>query len=149
LHPDEPPITAEESRIELKHLPICMLIKLEKMRATKLAGLEDCVIPIEPATTKYVINVVDSDGKRSQRIIERHQFPITGAYSFTDYRSQGQTILTVFVDIAKPPTGSLSLFNLYVALSRSSGRDSIRLIRDFDDDIFLQRHDNKLLEEDD
>ncbi|KAJ6621872.1 hypothetical protein B0H10DRAFT_1670315, partial [Mycena sp. CBHHK59/15] len=43
---------------------------------------------------------------------------LTGAYAFTDYRSQGQTLPHVFVDIATPPSGGLSLFNLYVALSR-------------------------------
>ncbi|KAJ3738871.1 hypothetical protein F5050DRAFT_1580540 [Lentinula boryana] len=45
---------------------------------------------------------------------------MTTAYAFTDYRAQGQTIPYVLVDIAKPPTGKLTLFNLYVALSRSS-----------------------------
>ena len=45
---------------------------------------------------------------------------MTAAYAFTDYRSQGQTIPYVIVDIGSPPTGTLSLFNLYVALSRSS-----------------------------
>ena len=78
----------------------------------------------------------------------RTQFPITGAYSFTDYRAQGQTIPYVVVDIASPPTSGLSLFNLYVALSRSSGRNTIRLLRDFDDDMFLQAHVPDLLEED-
>ncbi|KAJ7777646.1 hypothetical protein DFH07DRAFT_731161 [Mycena maculata] len=48
------------------------------------------------------------------------QFPLTGAYAFTDYCSQGQTLPFVFVDIVTPSTGGLSLFNLYVALSRSS-----------------------------
>ncbi|KAI0257795.1 hypothetical protein BC834DRAFT_838987, partial [Gloeopeniophorella convolvens] len=45
---------------------------------------------------------------------------------FTDYRAQGQTIPKVVVDIAPPPTGaSLSMFSMYVALSRSSaGRAS-------------------------
>ncbi|KAG1830514.1 hypothetical protein EV424DRAFT_1315396 [Suillus variegatus] len=43
---------------------------------------------------------------------------MTAAYAFTDYRSQGQTIPYVLVDIATPPTGGLNLFNLYVALSR-------------------------------
>ncbi|KAI1782349.1 hypothetical protein LXA43DRAFT_859545, partial [Ganoderma leucocontextum] len=45
---------------------------------------------------------------------------ITAAYGFTDYRSQGQTIPVVIVDIKRPPPpGQLTLFNLYVALSRS------------------------------
>ncbi|KAJ3995131.1 hypothetical protein F5050DRAFT_1574222, partial [Lentinula boryana] len=43
---------------------------------------------------------------------------LTLAYAFTDYRAQGQTIAPVIIDIASPPTGSLNLFNIYVALSR-------------------------------
>ncbi|KAJ7692560.1 hypothetical protein B0H17DRAFT_933878 [Mycena rosella] len=58
---------------------------------------------------------------------------MTAVYTFTDYRAQGQTIPYVLVDIGTPPSGTLSLFNLYVAFARSSGRESIRLLRDFDD----------------
>ncbi|KAK0234018.1 hypothetical protein IW262DRAFT_1260284 [Armillaria fumosa] len=58
---------------------------------------------------------------------------MTSAYAFTHYRSQGQTIPAVIVDVARPPTGKLSLFNLYVALSQN----------------FLQGHDAELLMEDD
>ncbi|KAI6094486.1 hypothetical protein EDD16DRAFT_1503069 [Pisolithus croceorrhizus] len=52
------------------------------------------------------------------RIIKQQQFPITSAYALTDYRLQGQTIPYTIVDIAKPPTSVLTLFNLYVALLR-------------------------------
>ncbi|KZT03545.1 uncharacterized protein LAESUDRAFT_659453 [Laetiporus sulphureus 93-53] len=44
---------------------------------------------------------------------------MTPAYTFTDYWSQGQTITYIIVDITMPPGGSMSLFNLYVALSCS------------------------------
>ncbi|KIK25556.1 hypothetical protein PISMIDRAFT_48220, partial [Pisolithus microcarpus 441] len=71
------------------------------------------------------------------------------AYAFTDYRAQGQTISSVIVDIARPPSGGLNLFNLYVALSRSSGRDTIRLLRDFNEKLFLCNHSTDLLAEDD
>ncbi|KAI6118730.1 hypothetical protein EDD16DRAFT_1480703 [Pisolithus croceorrhizus] len=74
---------------------------------------------------------------------------MTCAYAFTDYRSQGQTISHVLVDIARLPTGGLNLFNLYVALSRSSGRETIRLLRDFDEKMFLTCHSIDLLAEDD
>ncbi|KAI0250296.1 hypothetical protein BJV78DRAFT_1128109, partial [Lactifluus subvellereus] len=73
---------------------------------------------------------------------------ITPAYAFTDYRSQGQTISHVIVDLAAPPSGSLSLFNVYIALSRSSGRSTIRLLRDFDDHLFTQAFEPELLQED-
>ncbi|KAI6009235.1 hypothetical protein EDC04DRAFT_2581691 [Pisolithus marmoratus] len=74
---------------------------------------------------------------------------MTTAYAFTDYCTQGQTIPYVIVNIAKPPMGALNLFNLYVALSRSSGHDTIRLLRDFDESIFLKSHTLELLAEDD
>ena len=46
-------------------------------------------------------------------------------------------------------TGGVDLFNLYVALSRSSGRETIRVLREFNDEDFQQQHDAELLEEDD
>ncbi|KAF8959818.1 hypothetical protein BDZ97DRAFT_1666644, partial [Flammula alnicola] len=73
---------------------------------------------------------------------------ITTAYAFTDYRLQGQTMPFALVDIGPPPSSILSLFNLHVALSRSSGRDTIRLLRDFDDKMFTKAHDPELLDPD-
>ena len=73
---------------------------------------------------------------------------MTAAYTFTDYRSQGQTLPYVIIDIASPPTGMLSLFNLYIALSRSSRRASIRLLCNFDDKLFMASHDPALVDED-
>ncbi|KIM63522.1 hypothetical protein SCLCIDRAFT_117201, partial [Scleroderma citrinum Foug A] len=67
----------------------------------------------------------------------------------TGSQAQGQTIPYVIVDIATPPTGSLNLFNLYVMLSRSSGRSSIRVLRDFDSKVFQAAHSADLLAEDD
>ncbi|KAF8919083.1 hypothetical protein CPB85DRAFT_1184606, partial [Mucidula mucida] len=54
---------------------------------------------------------------------------ITPAYAFTDYCLQEQTILSVMVDLAKPPSGRLSLFNMYVALSRKLMQEDDRLKR--------------------
>ena len=98
-------------------------------------------------TTTYWIKV-PVDGKLVQWTVQRKQFPLTAAYAFTDYRSQGQTIANVLVDIASPPSGMLSLFNLYLALSRSSGWETIRLLRHFDEDIFMVEHNPILIVED-
>ena len=142
LNPDEPPLD-KGPVVTLKYLPESVLVKLSRTRAAALPNLEEGVIPIQRVSTKTQIRI---HGK--SRTVTRTQFPITGAYSFTDYRAQGQTIPYVVVDIASPPTSGLSLFNLYVALSRSSGRNTIRLLRDFDDGTFLQGHVPELLEED-
>ena len=142
LDPDEPTL-GDSSIITLKHLPQCVLVKLNRTRAARLTGLEDGVIPIFPAKSSMQIIL----GKKTKNVT-RFQYPITAAYCFTDYRSQGQTIPRVIIDIASPPSGKLSLFNLYVALLRSSGRETVRLLRDFDDDIFLEVHEPELTLED-
>jgi hypothetical protein len=148
LHPDEPPI-GDEPIIKLEFLPLYILVKLDRTRASKLDKLEEGVIPIQYAQTTMEIKIPNGEGKTVRRTVKRKQFPMTAAYAFTDYRSQGQTLSYVIVDIATPPSGTLSLFNLYVALSRSSGRETIRLLRDFDDELFKKSHDVFLLEEDD
>jgi hypothetical protein len=142
LNPEEPPLQ-DDSIATLKYLPQCILVKLTRTRATRLDGLDDGVIPIFPAKSSMQIVL-----ERKTRTVTRYQYPITAAYCFTDYRSQGQTIQRVIVDIASPPSGKLSLFNLYVALSRSSGQETIRLLREFDDEIFLEAHEPELVLED-
>ena len=61
---------------------------------------------------------VNKDG--SKITVNRTQLPLTLAYAFTDYRSQGQTLDPVIVDIGPPPYGHLTPFNIYIALSRGT-----------------------------
>jgi ATP-dependent exoDNAse (exonuclease V) alpha subunit len=98
------------------------------------------VIPLTPLLGRFT--VTDRKGKRLR--IARHQYPMTAGYAFTDYKSQGQTIEYVVIDLTRPPTGSLSPFSAYVTLSRSRGRDTIRLLRDFDANLF-QKHPSEAL----
>ena len=148
LDPNKPPI-GNDPIVTLKCLPTYILVKMARTRATQLEGLDENVIPVQVATHNFQIKVRQVGGKYIKRSVHQHQFPMTLAYTFMDYRSQGQTIPFVMVDIATLPTGGLSLFNLYVALSRSSGRSTIRLLRDFDNTTFMQSHSASLLQEDD
>ncbi|KAJ7937536.1 hypothetical protein B0H13DRAFT_2226473 [Mycena leptocephala] len=50
LDPDEPPV-GDEPVVHLQKMPAYILVKLTRTRATKLAGLEKCVLPIEPTKT--------------------------------------------------------------------------------------------------
>ena len=129
----------------LQYLPKYILVRLERTKISKLSQLGDNIIPIEPMTISMELDGLEKSANGS---IQRTQYPITGAYAFTDYRLQGQTISHSLVDIGPPPHGTLSLFNLYVALSRSPGRDHIRLLRDFKEEMLLKKHDAALLEED-
>ena len=105
LSPDEPPISTKQPLIKLKYIPLCILVKLERTRATRLKDLEESVIPVEPTCKPYRITCQTAEGSIVTRTVRRRQFPMTAAYAFTDHRSQGQTIPAVIIDIATPPTG--------------------------------------------
>jgi hypothetical protein len=84
------------------------------------------LMPLSPIELKFTV------GSTPSTRITRRQFPHSPAYAFTDFKSQGQTIEHVSVDIGKTTFFKLSPFNAYVALSRSRSRKTIRLLRDFD-----------------
>ena len=95
-------------------------------------GVPPGIIPISPSMVGFSVNV---DGGRVK--LERQQLAVVPAYAFTDYKSQGQTMECVIVDISKPPSGSLSPFSIYVALSRSRGQKTIRILHNFDPTLFM------------
>jgi hypothetical protein len=99
--------------VYLKKMPAYVLVKMDRTRARQLPGLEEGVIPLEPAMQKMFVNVPQARGQPPvARSVQRRQFAITLAYAFTDYRAQGQTIPTVIVDVATPPSGILIMFIL-------------------------------------
>ncbi|KAF8572878.1 hypothetical protein K439DRAFT_1377173, partial [Ramaria rubella] len=125
--------------VKLEYPPSYILVQLQRTRTEQLEGLEEGVIPIEPAKKSFKIQAPLTRMKRTQKTVKQIQLPLTAAYAFTDYRSQGQTIPHIIVDIGIPPSGGkLSMFNLYVALSRSSGQETVQLLRDFNENIFMQ-----------
>lgn len=149
LNPEEPAIPDDATVVDLKHQPLYILVKMKRTRTSQLDGLEEGVIPIRPWVRTMRISVQQRQGPPAHRTVKRLQYPLTLAYAFTDYRAQGQTIIPVIIDIATPPGGALNLFNIYVALSRSSSRDTVRLLRGFDEAVFLQGHSAELMMEDD
>ena len=130
----------EDGAIRLKYPPAMILFKPDKGTKLTFQGLPPGVIPLTPSLAKFTVT---SRTKKTFKIVRR-QYAMTAGYAFTDYKSQGQTIEYVIIDIGKPPTGSLSPFSVYVALSRSRGRDTIRLLRDFDVNLF-QNHPSEAL----
>jgi hypothetical protein len=115
LHPDEPPISDDQSVVHLQHLPAYILVELERTWISKLDGLEEGVIPIRPRQRAMRISVQQRKGPAATQTVKRMQYPLTLAYAFTDYRSQGQTIVPVVMDIATPPGRTLTLFNIYMS----------------------------------
>jgi hypothetical protein len=93
-------------------------------RVSHIDGLEESVVPVDPLTSRTEIEVSSTASSKLRRTVVRRQFPIT------------------------PASGLLTLFNVYVALSRSAGRSTIRLLRDFDEQIFLKAFSMDLTQED-
>ena len=129
--------------IYLQYPPAAIIFRPFFSRNKQLPGFANGCVPILPTQKTFKL------GGKTGSVIHRLQYPITPAYAFTDFKSQGQTIESVIVDLAKPPTGSLTSFNAYVALSRSRGRNTIRLLRDFDEKLFTTHPNEELRKEDD
>ena len=132
----------DDGHIRLQYPPPVIYFKPDIQTTTVFEGVPEGIIPISPSTTRFNVDV---DGNKVQ--LERRQLGIVPAYAFTDYKSQGQTMEFVIVDISKPPTGVLSPFSVYVALSRSRGRKTIRILREFDRAL-LMHHPSEDLRKD-
>jgi hypothetical protein len=105
--------TDDKHVVQLQYPPRYVLVRLDRTKVPLLQGLEENVIPVIPVTKTFIIS---KDGIK--KTVHRTQLPLSLAYAFTDYRSQGQTLDPVIVDIGPPPHGHLTPFNVYVALSR-------------------------------
>lgn len=140
---DEKEPVSEGPEVHLKYPPAYILVKLDRTKAPKLSGLPEGVVPIKPMTKDMLIHV---NGRKVK--VTRTSLPMTLAYSLTDFRAQGQTMNNILVDIGWPPSGGLTSFNAYVALSRSSGADTIRLLREFEPKLFTKHPSEYLRQED-
>lgn len=119
---------SEDGQVRLKYPPACVTFRLDHSTFPQFVGLQKNEVPLFPSEMSYSMTL--PDGRK--RAVRRRQLAITPAYAFTDYKSQGQTIEHVVVDLAESTRNSMDPFHAYVALSRSRGRDTIRLLRDFD-----------------
>lgn len=127
-----------------KYLPAMILFRPFHYEFDPFPGFNAGLIPIFPSEVRFSVH--DSQNPKTQ--INRRQFALVAGYAFTDHKSQGQTIEHVIVDIGPTKRFSVDAFAAYVALSRSRGRETIRLLRDFDDKIFTKHPSQHLRAED-
>nr|GAT52360.1 predicted protein [Mycena chlorophos] len=133
-----------QNQLHLRYPPAMIVVKLDHFSFPRFRHFEEGELPLLPTTGSFTIHT--SDGE--QHTIKRRQYALTPGYAFTDYKSQGQTLSHVIVDLETPPHGGLSPFNAYVALSRSHGRENIRILRGFDPKIFTTHPSEHLKDED-
>jgi hypothetical protein len=91
LHLDEPPV-GDDPIATLKYFPAYILVKLNRTQTTPLDTLDEGVIPVQVATCSFQIKVHGNGGTYITHTVCHHQYPMTAAYGFMDYWSQGQTI---------------------------------------------------------
>ena len=104
------------------HPPDYMLVTCPDLDIT-LPGLPRSVLPIQAKTFTY------RSGKRKATFF---QFPVTMAYTITDYKCQSLTFDQVVVDLKRPSTGFAPAASAYVQLSRRRALDQLSIIRPFD-----------------
>jgi len=142
LDPREPIIPAEmvtTGRVKLMYPSTSIIPRLDNSTSSLFPFLQAGEVPLVPVTHNF---------KLASHTITQRQLPATPAYAFTDYRSQGQTIHHLLVDIRKTTSFSLTPFNAYVALSRNTGWASVRLLRNFEEKLFTEHSSEDLREED-
>ena len=131
--------------VELRYPPALVVFEPYHHTFPRFPGLKEGQIPMFPQDLGFTISTT---GKLRTKI-HRRQYPLTPAYAFTDHKAQGQTLEYLVADIGPVPEKfGISPLGAYVALSRGRGREQIRLLRDFDDDLFTKHPSEDLRIED-
>ncbi|KAJ7573921.1 hypothetical protein C8J56DRAFT_708473, partial [Mycena floridula] len=151
LDPREGNIEADEKgRVYLKYLPAMVVFRPDDYKLKENFEVEGNdgssllspgQMPLVPLEMKFYI----PDRRKTMQVTQR-QYCLMAAYAFTHEKSQGQTIPYILVNLAKLPNGYLMPFHVYVSLSRSKGRDNIRILRDFEPHLFT-RHPSEALKD--
>jgi hypothetical protein len=85
----------EDGSINLKYPPAMLLFRPYKKTNLTFPGLPPGVIPLTPSQVSFM-----ATGRTDKKFkISRRQYAMTSGYAFTDYKSQGQTIEYVIIDI--------------------------------------------------
>jgi ATP-dependent exoDNAse (exonuclease V) alpha subunit len=134
----------EEGVVWLPYPPAMILFKPFHHEFEPFPGYEPGLILIFPSEVTFNIFY----GQNSKTKVNQRQYPICAGYAFTDHKAQGQTLEYVYMDIGTTNKFPVTLFATYVALSHSRGRDTIRLLRDFDNTIFTRHPSEDLQKED-
>jgi hypothetical protein len=103
-----------------------MLVKLlhDDEGKIRILSLPTSLVPIK--TVQFTHNFGHG---RSAKL---EQFPVTLAYSITDYKSQGKTFQNVVVDLKKPSgPGASAPSSAYVQLSRATALTQVSIMRPF------------------
>ncbi|KAJ7126467.1 hypothetical protein C8R43DRAFT_958201 [Mycena crocata] len=96
----------------LKYLPALILFKPNKATVESFEGLPKGILPVIPSSASLSASFRIQDGLGRLHTIHHRQFQaVTPGYAFMDYKSQGQTMDYLLVDLENPPGGKLTPFS--------------------------------------
>lgn len=133
LHEDEPyhSVSTNQSSVELQHQPAYVLVHIPDAEAESLhlPGLPPGVISISPEKRTFTLSVPGPvrDSRRTYNF-QCRQLPLhPGALSWA-HKAQGETIPDVLIDMCDAPGPAADPAIGYVALSRSTGLEGLKLL---------------------
>ncbi|CAF1325443.1 unnamed protein product [Rotaria sordida] len=108
----------------------------------KLAELQSKIVPIAISEQTFLFDAKELlpgnlakaakiNKKTTKLSVKRKAFLLTPTYSMTTYKSQGQTLDKIIVDLVMPPD-PIELASVYVPLSRVKRLDDLLIIRSFE-----------------
>jgi hypothetical protein len=77
------------------------------------------IISIFPCEQTFIMS-----GSGIKTVVKRCQLPITPAFTYTDYQSQGQILKYIIIDIAKPPVRRQPLDMWSICTQRERSHDA-------------------------
>ncbi len=136
LDPREPtPVIADEDNVVHLLYPLALILFKPLSDSRTIPSFDNVpagLLPIVPSEVSFLVKT-----STNKYTVYRRQFVLAAAYGFTHHKGQGQTLEYVLVDLADPPKTPMDGFHAYVALSRSRGRDTVRILRDFNLDVLM------------
>ena len=114
------------SVVNLRYAPlrVFVYIKTADDAGLHLEGLDRGVVAIAPVEKEFTIEGI---GKR-KFIFKRRQLPLTAGCVSSVFRSQGQTMPKIILDIRPPPGTGMDPAAVYVALSRATSLEALNLL---------------------
>ncbi|CAM9571321.1 unnamed protein product [Ectocarpus sp. 4 AP-2014] len=118
--------TAGYSVVTLRYAPLRIFVYIEFAddAGLHLDGLQRGVVAVAPVERKFTIVGIN---KRTFTF-KRRQIPLTAGCLSSVYRSQGQNMPKIILDIRRPSGHAMHCAAVYIALSRATGLDDLNLL---------------------
>ncbi|CAG8540090.1 4603_t:CDS:2, partial [Scutellospora calospora] len=124
------------NNIVLKDPPKYVIVEITGKKPGSYETLPSNHIPIYPIKRACVYSIWTRDRSKIHRNFQCFQLPLTPAYAFTDFKSQGRTFQKTIIDLS----GKYANNSVYVMLSRAQRLNDLLILQLFNESILnMQR----------